>query len=276
MKLWSIVVCAVLVLGTAGVARANLSPPKDVDARRYLSQGNTYYRLRSFKEAIAKYKAGVRIEDAPVFYYNIAQCYRQWRKYEAAVWYYRRYLGRGNVRPEVEKAVRGFIKAMEAELRREASTRPPTDMAGSEEAKHKPEPAQKPVADRAGDKPRDDDGEDSPTPHKTAPVPWHKDWVGWGITGAGVATGIAAIAMFASASSFDTKAGKEPDQILRDRYRADAGSRRTWGTVFSIASAVAIVAGVVKLAITPKKPLENETKLTVGISRRGIMLSGRF
>lgn len=270
MKLWSIVLCAALVLSTAGVARANLSPPKDVDARRYLLQGNTYYRLRDFKRAIEKYKAGVRIEDAPVFYYNIAQCYRQWHKYDAAIWYYRRYLSRGDVRPEVEKAVRGFLKGMSAEIEREASTRPPTEVIGQGDD-HKPSNV---ASDDNSDSTTDSGGHTSST---AAPVPWHKDWVGWTITGAGVATGIVAIALFSSASSLESKSGSEPDQILRDRYRSDASSRRTWGTVFGIAGAAAVITGVIKLALHPHhKKLEKATGLTVGINRRGIMLSGRF
>lgn len=269
-RVWPLVVCLALVVGVPRGARADLSPPKDVEAKRMLLEGNTFYRLRNFEKAIAKYRLGVKIEDAPVFYYNIAQCFRQWNKYKDALWYYRRYIGRGNVRPEVAKAVRRFIKSMQRELKKSASTQPPVEMAGGK--KSGSGEATKLIPKTSATEGDDDESQARPG---SAPR-WYNDWLGWSVTGLGIAAGITGVLLFDSASTLDGKADIEPDQILREQYRGQSDSRRSWGLAFSLASGAAILAGVVKLALTPGKSVESNNKLTVGITRRGIMLSGRF
>jgi len=261
-RVWPVVVCVALLLAVPRSARADLSPPKDVEAKRFLLEGNTFYRLKEFDQAIKKYKEGAKIEDAPVFYYNIGQCLRQWKKYRAAMWFYRTYLGRGNVRPEVENVVRKFVASMQRELKKSASTDPPTRVVGVNGKKRRALTVKQPKKRRRQVKP--------------AGAAWHNDWLGWAITGVGVAAGITGIVMFDSAGGLERKADAEPDQVLRDLYRSQASSRQTWGVVLSLASGAAIITGIVKLAITPNKTGEADNDLAVGLSVNGVMISGRF
>lgn len=258
------------------VARADLSPPKDVDARRLMLQGNTHYRLKDFAQAIVKYKEGAKLEDAPVFYYNLAQAYRQLRKYEQAIWFYKQYLNRGDVRPEVAAAVGRFVRDMRKELASQASVDPPTEPGGDG---HKGRAGQKAGrAKLAGSTAADKTGNDRTVlvePAKPGPA-WYRDWVGWTIGGAGMASMLAGGVLLVSAGNLQDKSDAENDQILRTEYRNQANSRRTWGTIFTLAGGAAVIGGIVKLAINPSKKRETESNLSVGFTGRGVMLSGRF
>jgi tetratricopeptide (TPR) repeat protein len=85
---WS--VAALLgLLFIASAARADpFAKPATPEAREHLTRGNRLYGVRSFEEAIAEYKAGALVEPAPVFDYNLGQCFRQLRRYREALWYY--------------------------------------------------------------------------------------------------------------------------------------------------------------------------------------------
>ncbi len=114
----------------AGAAHADpLAKPTNAVARDYLTTGNRLYRLREFEKAIEEYKAGAVREDAPVFYYNLGQCYRQLGRYEDAIWHYERFLERGKPTGEVEASVRDFIAQMKGELEKKAMKQPPVEPA---------------------------------------------------------------------------------------------------------------------------------------------------
>jgi tetratricopeptide (TPR) repeat protein len=116
------------VLCAAGPAHADaLSKPTSPEARNHLALGNRLYGVRSFEEAAGEYKAGALIEPAPVFDYNLGQCYRQLGKYQEALWHYERFRTRGNPQGELLDAVNHFITQMSAELdkkKAEARTQP--------------------------------------------------------------------------------------------------------------------------------------------------------
>jgi tetratricopeptide (TPR) repeat protein len=114
----------------AETAYANpLAKPTNAVARDHLTTGNRLYRVREFEKAIEEYKAGAVRQDAPVFYYNLGQCYRQLGRYEDAIWHYERFLERGKPTGEVEAAVRDFIAQMKGELDKKAMSQPPVEPA---------------------------------------------------------------------------------------------------------------------------------------------------
>ncbi len=117
-----------LISALATTVRADaLAKPTNVVAREHLATGNRYYRLREFEKAVEEYKAGAIREDAPVFYYNLGQCYRQLGRYEDAIWHYERFLDRGKPTGEVEAAVKKFIAQMKAEREKAAMKQPPVE-----------------------------------------------------------------------------------------------------------------------------------------------------
>ena len=124
----TVVVVVLGVLRTVGPAQADaLSKPTSPEARSHLALGNRLYGVRSFEEATGEYKAGALIEPAPVFDYNLGQCYRQLGKYQEALWHYERFRTRGSPQGELLDAVNHFITQMSAELdkeKAEARTQP--------------------------------------------------------------------------------------------------------------------------------------------------------
>lgn len=122
------VTVVVVVLGglcTVGPAHADaLSKPTSREARNHLALGNRLYGIRSFEEAAGEYKAGALVEPAPVFDYNLGQCYRQLAKYQEALWHYERFRTRGSPQGELLDSVNHFITQMSAELdKKKAETR---------------------------------------------------------------------------------------------------------------------------------------------------------
>jgi tetratricopeptide (TPR) repeat protein len=121
-----------LVSAVAVTAHADpLDKPTNVVAREHLATGNRYYRLREFEKAIEEYKAGALREDAPVFSFNLGQCYRMLGRYEDAIWHYERFLDRGKSTGEVEASVKKFIAQMKDEIGKTAMKQPPIEPAPS-------------------------------------------------------------------------------------------------------------------------------------------------
>jgi hypothetical protein len=94
-------------------------------------RGNRLYGIRSFDQAIEEYKAGVLVEAAPVFDYNLGQCFRQLGKYQEAIWHdelwhYERFITRGDPQGEVLDVVNGFLAQMKSELDKKAMPQKPT------------------------------------------------------------------------------------------------------------------------------------------------------
>ena len=248
------------LLGFLGTARADdpLAKPKDPVAQEHLSQGNKLYRLRDFDKAIEEYKAGALKEDAPVFLYNLGQCYRQLGKYEDAIWHYERFLSRAQPTGDMRTAVEDFVKQMKSELDKKAMSQPPTEPA-PEPNKPKPETRQ-PIA-----------------PPPAAPVdPWYADGLGWTFAGAGLlATGIGGYLLLDSNDLYD-QANQEARQDVRNQLRTQADNRRLGGIITGIGGVALLTAGIIKLAIHPSDARAPDTALNVGVSSNGIFVLGRF
>jgi tetratricopeptide (TPR) repeat protein len=102
-----------------------LAKPTNVVAREHHTTGNRYYRLGEFEKAIEEYKAGALREDAPVFSWNLGQCYRMLGRHEEAIWHYERFLDRGKPTGEVEAAAKKFIAQMQAEIETKLAMKQP-------------------------------------------------------------------------------------------------------------------------------------------------------
>ena len=140
---WILALALVALCAIDPAARADDSAmrlPAEPTALVHYTQGNRLYRLRKFEEAITEYQAGAMIDPAPVFDYNLGQCYRQLGKYTEAIWHYERFLKSGQPDGQRQALVTGFLVQMRAELERKAMTQPPTDSASD------PRPPPPPVA----------------------------------------------------------------------------------------------------------------------------------
>jgi len=119
-----------MISALANTAHADaLARPTNPVAHEHVKTGNRYYRVREFEKAIEEYKAGAVREDAPVFYYNLGQCYRNLGRYEEAIWQYERFLDRGKPTGKLEASVKKFIAQMNDELEKKAMKQPPAEPA---------------------------------------------------------------------------------------------------------------------------------------------------
>lgn len=245
--------------GRAAAADDEIAKPSSAEARDHLAKGTRYYRLREFDKAIEEYKAGALAEDAPVFYYNLGQCYRQLGRPEDAIWHYQRFLDRANpLPPKYKKAAEDFIHEMKAEIEKREVAKPI-------------DPAPIP-----------------PTPtgtHASRPItivdpaePWYTDGVGWGLAGTGALASGTAVWLLLDASSLEDQANRSSSQQAQNDLRGQASQQRLAGTIVGVAGGLALAAGVIKLAISPspRTRVVDATALDVVLTPSGLAIAGRF
>jgi tetratricopeptide (TPR) repeat protein len=265
------------VLGPSGIPTANAGPfakPALADARSHLELGNKLYNVRSFDEAIVEYKAGALIEPAPVFDYNLGQCYRFLGKYEDSIWHYERFLARGKPEGKALDAVHDFIAQMRSELDKKAMTQKPTDAApGASQPPTDAAPSAAPSASQP-DRP----SQSPPLPEQAVGVrteAWYRDGFGWGLTGAGVVGLAVGGGFLASASSLRADANATKIQGEYNRLRDKANTRDLLGAVIGIGGAGVLVTGIIKLAIHSEGP-DRVAEWNVSASGDGFIVFGRF
>jgi len=261
----SLVLVAALVARTAH-ADPPLEKPKQAAALDHLEQASKLYNVRAFDKAAEEYKAGALIEAAPIFDYNLAQCYRQLHRYEDAIWHYQRFIHESPQTPEHVEAAQKFITEMKAELDQKAMTEPPTESAevATERPEHAidPQPTGRHV--------------DTTPPSAPSSDAWYDDPVGWGLAGAGlVGLGVSG-ALFVSASGLNDDADRATTQTEAKQIRDRADTRSLLGTMVGIGGAALLIGGVVKLAIHPSSEPSTASALNVGLSSNGLVVFARF
>lgn len=196
------------------------------------------------------------IEAAPVFDYNLGQCFRQLGKAKEAVWHYERFLNRGRPEGQLLDAVNGFVAEMRATLEKEAAAQAePPPVAPS------PTPAPAPVV--------------APPPPPPPDEPWYADRIGWALTGSGVAGLAVGGALFLDARSLDDDANHNADQRQSRDQHDKADNRRLIGTFVSAGSLGLLAAGVVKLAIVPHHAT-GPVAWQLSASPSGLVVFGQF
>lgn len=251
-------IAAVLVSRTA--IADEIAMPNAAAAKEHLARGTKLYRLREFDKAIEEYKTGALVEDAPVFHYNLGQCYRQLGRPEDAIWHYQRFLDRANpLPPKYKQAAEDFIRDMKAEVEKRLNAKP-NEPAPIEKA---PEPKLLPprtIVDPA--------------------EPWYTDGFGWGLTGTGAIASGVSIWLLVDAKDLDDQANRTASQQTQEALRSRAGQRRLAGEIVGVAGGIALVAGIVKLAIAPKPTTRIVSGGAVSLDLvplpGGLAITGRF
>src|SRR5678816_4274184 len=108
IKNWSAALTlSVMLLASAGVARAG--DPKAEQARAHFQQGDTYFKLEKYANALQEFEQAYLSKQDPSFLYNIAQCHRLMGNRAEAIRFYKRYLNDAPTaanRPVAEKHIR--------------------------------------------------------------------------------------------------------------------------------------------------------------------------
>jgi tetratricopeptide (TPR) repeat protein len=120
-----LIVCvlALGLLASQGRASADARTEK---AREHYVQGDAYYKLDKYSDALHEYEQAYIAKPDPSFLYNIAQCHRLMGDKPEAVKYYRRYLRDAPAAPNRAIAEK-HIRELEAALNHGADLPPPDD-----------------------------------------------------------------------------------------------------------------------------------------------------
>lgn len=252
------VICCAAPLLLAGPAHADdaLAKPANAEARDHLGKGNTLYRVGDFAKAIEEYKAGALAEDAPVFLYNLGQCYRQLGQYEQAIWQYERFLSRAQPTGDLRAAVEAHITQMKGELEKKAMTQPPNEPGGSQT--QPPEPERPTVVG---------------TNHVDA---WYADGAGWALAGSGLLATSVGGYLLLDAADLDDQANTEDRQDVRNQLRDKASTRRVIGGITGTAGVGLLIAGTVKLVLRPSVTDDKQASWSVAPTTNGVVVFGRF
>jgi hypothetical protein len=87
-----IVALVAVFSGWAPAAGAAAVDPRTEAAREHARQGDSYYKLEKYANAIAEYEQGYLAKPDPSFLFNIAQCHRLMGQGSEAIKFYRRFL----------------------------------------------------------------------------------------------------------------------------------------------------------------------------------------
>ncbi|NMB73601.1 MAG: hypothetical protein GYA21_00565 [Myxococcales bacterium] len=201
--------CAGLVLVMAVVWCAPTyaaDPARKKEAKTHFSQGEKFYRLGKFQEALSEYSKAYEILPLPGFLFNIGQCHRMLDDHERAVFFFKGYL-REQPRAKNRKQVEALIAECErklAEGKKAEEARLAEERRAAEEARQREEEQKKAEQALALERLRLEAARTAappppPVPSLPAPEagePFYKKWWFWTIAGAIIA-GAAAGTYFA-------------------------------------------------------------------------------
>ena len=191
-------VLVVVLLAGGGVARA--ADPIAEKARAHFQQGDTYFKLEKYANALQEFEQAYLAKQDPSFLYNIAQCHRLMGNRAEAIRFYKRYLNDAPAaanRPVAEKHIRDLESALGAEELTGTHVAPgPAAPTGEHPAMPPPGPAQAPPPVASLDAPRPPPPSDamltSPPPalSQSDDRPIYTKWWFWTAVGGVVVTGL--------------------------------------------------------------------------------------
>lgn len=243
------------LLASASRAHADDPPirkPASAVALDHLARATKLYNVRSFAEAADEYKAGALEEPAPVFDYNLGQCYRQLGRYQDAIWHYERFVRSSPETPIRNEIVATFLAQMRAELESRARTAPPTDPASG---------APPPIAAAPP----------NAAATRVATAHWYDDRAGWALVAGGVIALAGSGTLFASAAQLTDDANHTAAQRAAAELHDRAEIRAQVGVALGVAGIGLALAGGIKLWSTP-----GDSRASIALSPAGVSVIGRF
>jgi tetratricopeptide (TPR) repeat protein len=262
----AVALAMVLMLLSAGVARADEPEEQRSRALALIKEGRARYDLGKFDEAILLFQQAYEVWPYPEALFNLAQAWRQKGDARKAVFYYRSYL-----RNKPDAANREEVEQRIAELEK--------NIAAEESAKEKPPEGTTTPTDKPPEEPQQPPADLYPPkqvePEPAAPAPvqanpswdapqprWYGDSWGWWLTGAGaVAAGIGVYLLIDAAQLEDD--ADAADESKAGALFEQANDRRTIGWPTLGAGAALLTAGIIKLAIPPER-IPGQPTVSVG------------
>ena len=176
---------------------ARAADAKAEQARAHFQQGDTYFKLDKYANALQEFEQAYLAKQDPSFLYNIAQCHRLMGNRVEAIRFYKRYITDAPAaanRPVAEKHIRELESALGAEEltgphAAPAPTTPAPAPSGGMPAPS-PTPAQPALALAAPPPPPSDTALGAPPPSPTDDQPIYTKWWFWTAVGGVVVGGL--------------------------------------------------------------------------------------
>lgn len=212
---------AVLAVVEPRVAVADdpLALPTSAEALQHFDQGGVYFQEGKYDQAVAEYEKGARIEDLPAWDWNLGLAHQRAGNLDRARWYYERFISR----IEGMADVGDYIAAARLHIEEIDAAQPKSSVAIGAVAA----------------------GPTSVTPS------WYRDPIGWTLSGGGLAVGAVGVGFLLNAANLEDAANEESSETRKNELRDQAGNRRLFGYTLVGVGAVALVTGIVKLAMRP-------------------------
>jgi hypothetical protein len=127
--------------------RATAQPSGDIArAKAEFNRAEVHYSVREFADALKLYTSAYKIAQFPELLFNIAQCHRQLKNYDRAIFFYRRYLGSSaKTLPKHREEVLGFIEECKVAAESQSAVSPGDPPAPSTHPQIDPPPPRTPT-----------------------------------------------------------------------------------------------------------------------------------
>ncbi len=237
--------CAAFVAAAIALASspASAAPPRKVlhndAAREHFAAAKEAFERDDYAAAIPELKAAYAIEPNPMLLYSWAQAERLNGNCKRAIELYGRFI---DTEPAEESKQLAEVNILECEAELGDGPPPPPPPANADDMT---DPADPPDAVAEDPVPEDEGEETAPPPPKS----WKRDWVGWTLTGLGLATVGTGGVVFALGRR---QAVEAPDAAMESAYLAekDASRRkqRAGGIVAAVGGGVLVI-GIIRLVV---------------------------
>ncbi len=114
--------------------------PANAEARDHLDRGNRLFRVHQVSQAIEAYEAGILLEDAPLFHFNLGQSFRKISQYEKALWHYDRFARHVPAGDPDRPVIEALIAQTRGQSLSAAAAPPPAPPASAERVNESPPP----------------------------------------------------------------------------------------------------------------------------------------
>lgn len=189
---FALVMALALLLVAPPAASADTKDEKaaKAKARVLIKSGDLNYRLAKFKEALANYEAAYKAHEHPAILFNIAQCHRQLKNHEKALFFYRLCLSdwrRKNPNPpfmrEVKTQIDKLNEVMTTERKQKVVVEQRRKKEAAERARLEAERKKKEEAERERRLALVPTKPVKPPPPKKRSTPIYKKWWFWTAVG---------------------------------------------------------------------------------------------
>lgn len=251
-------VFVVLVVASSAWADDKISifaKTESSDAAKKATEARRLFEVGKVDEAIEAYKAAYVLEAAPKFLINIAVAYNREGRHEEALEWIRRLKDRfRNLDAQSRERVERLLVDIKENIENQKSISAAREDREKEPALSATDTSRQPEA--------------AQSTQAANSERWYADPLGWTLAGTGLVAASVGGFLLVDSSSLRRDAEAADDQTERRRLEDRADSRLKIGGVALAVGGAFLVAGVVKLAITPS---EEKATIAVAPTRDGVV-----